>query len=301
KPATVAGAIVVAYLLIHFRNWRCPACRAPLPARPGTSCRRCGAPFRSDASGRQAAPSPEPAPPQPVTAKAAKAAAPARKVAASPPKPKKPLTPVEHWAVAASANLTITWAREFDALALPNGQEKAREVLGRQWNVLGPDDARQTFDWLRHEGHSAEFENILHALQQVPADKIEGFVAAQDRHIRRAVLFVAEHGSELKDGTLTAWDTVRLSFMARATFTAGWVNETTAWDVVLEAARKLQRSYGSWAELSQNFLLGRGFWGEASPESMESFRKNADWLLTHERSPWTQLPWDLPLTTKLLN
>src|SRR4029079_5524122 len=137
--------------------------------------------------------------------------------------------------------------------------------------------------------------------QQVPAGRIERFVAEQDPDVRRSILFVAEHGSELKGGTLTAWDTVRLSFLARATFTAGWVDETTAWDVALEAARKLQRSYDSWAEMSQNFLLGRGFWGEASPASMEAFHKNATWLLNNERSPWTQLPWDLPLTTQLLN
>jgi hypothetical protein len=318
-PAAVACAVAVTVLLVHLWNWRCPACGVQLPARLGNACRRCGAPFRHDPSARQAALSPEPAaPPQRATPQATKAAAPARKVAARPPKTtgdkpkpaaaetreataKKPLTPVELWAVAAGANLTITWERELDALALPNGREKAREVLGRQWSVHGTDDARQTFDWLRHQGHSAEFEQILHALQKVPTEKIESFVAAQDRHIRRAVLFVSEHGSELKDGTLTAWDTVRLSFLARASFTAGWIDEAAAWDVALEAARKLQRSYGSWAELSQNFLLGREFWGEASPESMAAFRKNADWLLTHERSPWTQLPWDLPLATKHLN
>ncbi len=318
-PAAVAGAVAVALLLVHLWSWRCPACGVRLPPRPGSACRRCGAPFRHDSGARQAAPPPEPAaPPRRATPPAAKAAAPARKVAASPPKTtgdkpkpaaaatrgataKKPLTPVELWAVAAGANLSITWERQLDALALPNGQEKAREVLGRQWSVHGADDARQTFDWLRHQGHSAEFEQILHALEGVPAEKIESFVAAQDRHIRRAVLFVSEHGSELKGGTLTAWDTVRLSFLARATFTAGWIDEAAAWDVALEAARKLQRSYGSWAELSRNFLLGREFWGEASPESMAAFRKNADWLLTHERSPWTQLPWDLPLATKHLN
>lgn len=259
---------------------------------------------RLASSGAVGGPAPGASPPartaEKLTPQGAKVAAPSKRAAPAARRAataKEALTPVRLWAVAAGANLTITWERDFDALAFPQGPEKAREGLGRDWGIHGPGDVERTFDWLRHQGHSAHFERMLQGLAHVPAQQREGLIAAQDGDAGKALRFVAEHGAEAKDGKLVAWDLVRLSFLARATFTAGWIDEAAAWNVALEAARKLQRAYGSWSELSENYLLGRGFWGEGSPESMARFRINAVWLLTSERSPWTRLPWDLPLAT----
>jgi hypothetical protein len=268
----------------------------PAPPRPAAA----------RATAESAAPvPPKPAPPAAAPSPAGQAAKQAAKPVTDKPAAKpavKPAAPfvfklssVETWVVAAGANLCMTWGARWDSIALPQPAERCQKGLIEWWGVNGPAGVASTLDWLRREGHSAEYEAVLASVLAVPLARRDEVASRMHGHSRAAFEFVAAHHHEIKGGTLVAWDTVRLSFVARCSFTAGWLDDATAWQVALEAARKLQRSYSSWKEMSDNYQLGRGFWGEASAESVEEFRRNAEWLLTSRRSPWPHLPWDLPL------
>jgi Protein of unknown function (DUF1266) len=80
--------------------------------------------------------------------------------------------------------------------------------------------------------------------------------------------------------------------VARAAFSAGYLDEAKAWQHVEHAAQRLRRTYRSWSEMSENYLLGRRYWGEGE-DLQKYFDAAAHWLLTDRRSPWRRLDWGI--------
>ncbi len=74
---------------------------------------------------------------------------------------------------------------------------------------------------------------------------------------------------------------------------AGYLEEDEAWEWVLPAARRLQKSYGSWSELGNGYCLGRQFWNPSSSDGRCEQACSA--LLAKPSSPWRRLAWDLDL------
>ncbi len=327
----VLGAVVaVLGFLLHLYNWRCPACGAAMRGR-AAACHRCGAPFEAGQIDQASAAAGTPlvpggavpaGPARPAAPRRPSAPAPAKKAArpAAPPAvaagagapsqtpgraisppaggpPAPVLSPVQIWALAAGANLTRTRGDRLDRLELGCSVEKARESLSTWWDVNGPEDVHLTLGWLRHEGHSDELQRVLQTLAAVPESDFEAFLAAQSKSMQHRYRFAHDHRAEFKNGTLEAWDMVRMSFVARASYTAGWLDEAAAWEAVLEAARRMQRSHTSWVDLSQCYLLGRRYWAGGDPEQQKNFDKFGSWLEQSSKSPWHALDWTLPLAT----
>jgi hypothetical protein len=234
--------------------------------------------------------------PAPVPKKAAAKPKPKPKpaTAASPP-PGPPLSLVQQWAIAASANLCSPRKDRLDGLSLGLASDDVRETIATWWNINGPEDVEPTFSWLWHEGHSARLAASFQLLDSMSDEQRTAFYASVPAEQRRSLEFAREHRSEFKDATLVAWDMVRLIFVARAAYSAGYLDEARAWSVILEAARRLQAGYASWAEMSANYLAGRRFWSDT--ESQPLFDKHAAWLVSSSKSPWHGLDWQLPLGT----
>lgn len=212
------------------------------------------------------------------------------------------LPTVHLWALAAGANLTRSRGDRLDTLELgKTTAEAARDTLERWWDVTKPADVEPTLAWLRDGGHTAALEEILRETRALPPAELEAYVEAKRKFSRHQIRYAQEHRDEFRDGKLEAWDMVRLSFVARAAFTAGWLSKRATWDTVFEAARRLQRGYSSWNEMSENYLLGRRFWAGGDPKEQKVFDHHAKWLTTHPESPWQHLPWHLSLKPNFWN
>lgn len=199
------------------------------------------------------------------------------------------------WALAAGANLTRPRGDRLDTLALSADVARARETLEAWWDIGGREAAVSTLAWLRAEGHTVRLQEILRALAAIPAGQVDEYLATQKRWQDHHARFAWAHRDAFRDGRLEAFDMVRLSFVARAAFTAGYLDERTAWEAVLEAARRLQAGYTSWTEMSESYLLGRRFWAGGDPGQQKIFDRAAQWLATSPESPWQRLPWTMSL------
>jgi hypothetical protein len=74
-----------------------------------------------------------------------------------------------------------------------------------------------------------------------------------------------------------------------------YLDEKEAWNLLLANARKVQASFSSWQEMSDNFLDGRKIWNEAPDNQFDACSK----LLLNPRdpnSPWNQNPWKTDLS-----
>ncbi|HEY6321927.1 MAG TPA: DUF1266 domain-containing protein [Thermoanaerobaculia bacterium] len=87
----------------------------------------------------------------------------------------------------------------------------------------------------------------------------------------------------------------KASWQPRCCRTLEWrtvLEEAKAWQHVEHAAQRLRRTYRSWSEMSENYLLGRRYWGEGE-DLQKYFDAAAHWLLTDRRSPWRRLDWGI--------
>lgn len=200
------------------------------------------------------------------------------------------LTRTQLWGLAAAAIFARRNNDGWDRLQLGASVEAVQAMLGESWDVHGPAEAEPTLDWLARAGHTERLHGDLAALAGVAPAKIEAWLARQRPVAAKRLRFAQRHRTELKAGKLVAWDLVRLINLARALYTAGWLSEAAAWTHLLLAARRLQREYRSWEELSRNFMLGRHYWGEGEA-TQAKFDAAAAWLLSDPGSPWRRLAW----------
>jgi hypothetical protein len=204
----------------------------------------------------------------------------------------------QRWGLAAGGNLTHLNGNNFDYLH--NGKSRAmnRHTLRDTWSVDGPQALTEILAWLDGEGHRAAFEQLY---KQITALSPAEFAAIQARlpaATQRHYAYVRDNMAAFKHGSLLAWDLGRLINVCRYGYKAGYISEADAWTRIMAAAQRLQREYGSWAELGDNYLLGWKLWQmEAMPDgaAYEAFHIQAlHWLKTNPESPW-QLPWAMSL------
>jgi len=206
----------------------------------------------------------------------------------------KPLSTAQRWALAASGNLGATWNDRFDRLKLRFSRREAQQNLLQWWGIHSAHEAAEKLAWLANEGHSTPFRAYHRELSRLPAAKLESWLAAQPEDDREQLRWLHGNLGEFQNGDLIGWDMERLINLARVIHTAGWIDEATAWNHIAFAARRLQSSYSSWHEMSDNYLAGRIWWG-GDQDSNEHFRQSANRMLTEWSSPWVKLDWRTPL------
>jgi hypothetical protein len=78
--------------------------------------------------------------------------------------------------------------------------------------------------------------------------------------------------------TNVGFDKLRMIWLARLGFAAGWLDEATSWKYVFSAKSAIQNAYTSWTELRDAMVAGRAEWyggADQVPDSqVESAKEN---------------------------
>ena len=97
--------------------------------------------------------------------------------------------------------------------------------------------------------------------------------------------------------SLVGWDMIRYIHLCRWGALAGYMSEEEAWNRIKPVAQKLQKTFDSWEDLGDNYLIGRRFWNKkVSLEGASEFQKIVDWLKTNKDSPWVKVDWNTDLS-----
>lgn len=99
---------------------------------------------------------------------------------------------------------------------------------------------------------------------------------------------VKDHGKNIEKNDFLAWDYVRAIHILGWGYLAEYLAEDEAYDMMKPFAKKLQEQFDSWDEMSENYLLGRGYWNyeETDHDMLEEDRQK---LLKDAGSPWVQI------------
>jgi len=151
------------------------------------------------------------------------------------------------------------------------------DILAKWWNIKSERDLLQTLEWLDNEGHSAIY-------RQASSGKATDFQK----------FFINEFKEVLKGVDLTAWDLGRYASLVRWGHHAGFITEKRAWELLQRTSSRLQKTYSSWEQFAEHYILGRFFWN-GKPEEQQMYFA-LEYLLGNENSPWKMIPWNTALS-----
>jgi hypothetical protein len=144
------------------------------------------------------------------------------------------------------------------------GLWRIRWLLRKDWLVRDAASARDKLDWLVQSGHR------------------------KDPRFRDPAQSAADLA--IVDRALLAWDTMRLVFLARCCYAAGYIDVATTWTYVAAAARMARGGFASWTEWGRAFATGRAMW---SGDARSYYTQLVEKLLREPRSVWSRTPWHL--------
>ena len=211
------------------------------------------------------------------------------------PKPDRPLTPGSEWALAVGAiyaqvNGTNPHVLGHDETVTV---DEIKANLKEYWGITDKKSFLKQVDWLSTSGHRVEFQKAGADLAALSDEDFAARLAAaplkatQAEAIRKSYL-------KWKDKSGLAWDLCRAADLINNGYSARYLNENEAWQLLYYNARLMQAGFSSWQEMSDNFLDGREIWaGKRDPR----FEACSQLLLNPQdpNSPWNENPWKTEL------
>lgn len=210
-----------------------------------------------------------------------------------------------------------------DTLALlpENGdsrREKAIDALAEAWSVTSADEATGTLNHLLAGMHAPRIAIVRPLAEAGVAASAQNTWSRLPEQHRAFLREVAElrgmngldrdydnWSQAIKFGFVhllprplntdaTAWDLARIVYVTRASHTAGYLDETTAWDFLARGLAKAQQHYRNWRQFSDGWLTGALFWLSADLAEVDAQIRNRLRMIRglHVRSgsPWRQVP-----------
>jgi Protein of unknown function (DUF1266) len=196
------------------------------------------------------------------------------------PQPK----PLRRWSLATSANLAIEHDMSLDTLATGRPAVAVARMLSTEWGIASRIETLEVCDWLARCGHRAEFDKAI-------ANKL-GVDLHHEADARGAVAELTELGvcgPDIPTDT-TVWDAARLVHVARCAFDLGYLSDDEAWAHIDSATFPLGQRYGSWTELSANYLLAWRIWRPTDVDFADRVAHHR-MLTAGENSPWNYIAW----------
>ena len=210
------------------------------------------------------------------------------------------------WAYSVGAPYHAAHGLAVDAPQADSQGDFQKEMLPRDWGIEKRQDLIAQLNRLGHDGHRRRHGMTLRYYAMLWRPRVaalrEECLAAlreggEDADDMRATLWrldaVQSNHNNLRQSPLLAFDAARAVMLARAGLMLQWLEPAEVWPYLVDVARDVQRSYGSWQDYGTDFVLSRNFW--AGNGQADIFDEVVTALVEDASSPWQRLPWSTPL------
>ncbi|MBX9688895.1 MAG: DUF1266 domain-containing protein, partial [Candidatus Obscuribacterales bacterium] len=213
------------------------------------------------------------------------------------------LSRAQLWALACPALLTENHKHRHDILwcvsATSENIADEKRALKEGWGVNSREDLLKMLNWVACGGHREHFDEIAllakdKAAVQAAKNKLDPESAAE---LEEQVAFARENAPKLGIKSLLGWDYCRYIALCRWGTLCGYLSQDEAWAKIMPVAQLLQNTFSSWADLGENYLIGRRFWNKGSENQMY-FEADYKKLLSDPKSPWMTIPWRTNLSLR---
>ena len=206
------------------------------------------------------------------------------------------------WAVAPAVNI---YKYNWGIYNVMGGHDRfcgyvssSKSTLKKSWGIENREDFFRILEWLKKEGHTRSYRQME---QQLSGENLKLLQVAIDKGEEVPFIFklYVKNKDKLKDKGLIAWDYCRIVQITGWSYVAGYITIEEAYDICMDACRVIQKTYSSWEDMAEHYIIGYEFWSEEdrNDESTQAYRRNKlnQELLKSKYSPFNTLPWDLNL------
>lgn len=208
------------------------------------------------------------------------------------------------WALATCGLLTESNQGRHDLLGSSEPTDenirRRRESLAEWWGIHNHDELLAALDSLERGGHRERFNRMGAYLATLTEEQFEEARSKAKNNLQLAnrLAVVRRHYVRLGRKSLIGWDYSRYVALCSWGTLVGYMKEDEAWQRIMPVARLLQRTFDSWEDLGENYLIGRQFWSyEQTMRKGKEFEDGFKKLLTDPSSPWVRYPWRTDLGT----
>ncbi|MCK5793264.1 MAG: DUF1266 domain-containing protein, partial [Anaerolineales bacterium] len=211
---------------------------------------------------------------------------------------------IKRWILGCSGPLWEFNRDGFDSLGTWKAQghraAELTESLSDGWDIENRNDILRDLYWLSQDGgHRDNFARDGRRVCEMTDEQLDAFLEQYKTRPQKCndYRIAHQHYKELGDKGILGWDLSRYMCLCQWGYICGWLDEETAWELMVPIARELQQTFGSWEELGQNYLIGRHYWSLTHVQKDKKGFDEAFWRLTEmPSSPWNKYPWDLDLS-----
>lgn len=151
----------------------------------------------------------------------------------------------------------------------PSEASGAKSMLSRAWGINSKEDFLKTANNLLEKGHSAKFTAGLELLKNNGGAEANISKLSLPKDLDRATLqYLKDNYARFEGHSMKSWDYARFVNNTNMAYSAGYVTEDEAHELLAKAVPLAQAAYDSWDAYYDDFLLGRELWsnGEKEPE-----------------------------------
>ena len=182
----------------------------------------------------------------------------------------------------------------------PARLKEEKDMLERMWGIVDKETLMEALSGLASGGHRESYDELVHVYAALPPDdqvRMQQMVFARGGDSSNKLDVVLATRERFKDTSLAGWDFTRYVFLCGDGNKMGYITEEEAWQLIMPAARLLQKTFSSWNDLYDNYIEGRRFWSLRTYQrgGKEKALEAAYDLKWDRVSPLRRLRWDLNL------
>lgn len=215
------------------------------------------------------------------------------------PEDARPTEKQKQWALATCAVLTERNGGCHELLGGATNRGDIAEMLQRDWSIDCREDLLGALRSLEYGGHRKGYDDWVSYLDRLSSEQrgqARRHIAGQGGSQSNRLAVVLATREKFEATGLAGWDFSRYVALCGWGALVGYLSEEEAWQLIMPAARLLQKSFSSWYGLAENYADGRRFWSlSATLKGDEKIRDAINTLLWKEYSPWVRLKWDTSL------
>ena len=208
-------------------------------------------------------------------------------------------TPAKEWAIACGGLLSAMNGQYQNSLetaeSTPEEIAAQKKSLERWWGVTDRESLLRILQWVQDDGHRKGWDRLADAIESgAPALKSE--LAQQNPKSQNQINVCTKYYKQVGAKSLLGWDYSRYIELCRWGYMCGYLSKDEAWEKIMPAAKLLQKTFDSWEDLGQNYIIGRKYWStQETAKSGDIYARNLKTLLSDARSPWVLLKWQTKL------
>ncbi|MCD6174432.1 MAG: right-handed parallel beta-helix repeat-containing protein [Planctomycetes bacterium] len=211
---------------------------------------------------------------------------------------------MKRWILGCSS---VLWERNRDGFDTLAGKElnklnieSQKASISEWWGIEDRESLLKCLYGLTQRGgHNDDFIRDGRRVYKMTDEELEAFLEQYKSRPQKCNEYRIAHQyyQALGEKGILAWETTRYMCLCRWGYLCGWLDEQTAWELMIPIARHLQQQFGSWEEMGQNYLIGRHYWSlKHFKDGKELYDEALCRLLEMPSSPWNKYPWNLDLS-----